>query len=165
MIEIKFTGEGDAVAFEIARFAAQIGTGMRVLEAASRKSVPAEAEGPKTEPDVAEPEKEQPKAEAKPRGRPKKELEVQKPAPVVESVEQKAEDVFDEEEQIDIEEVIAAPKTRDEMKTLLIKSGLTVDDQIALVKKFSSTGKLSGVPESDFGKMARAIEDAKKANG
>ncbi len=150
MIEITFKGDGDAVAFEIARFAAQMSAGGKLMDLAAKQAA-AKAEKPAEEIPVAEEVKETPKSVKKAA----KKAEPEKAAPIVENVENAAEDVFDDEP---VEVAADVPKDKDAMRLYLLGAGLAAQDSVALVTKYSENGKLSGVPLTDYPKIVAEVK-------
>jgi hypothetical protein len=162
MIEIKFSGDPATVLQEASMFVAQLGTGHKMLSLAAQQRHE-EAEQPAAAvPEQPAPTTEPPKPKA---GRPKAaDKKTEPPAPTVEKVEQTVEDVFDDgpapaEENQD--EAVAIPSTMEEMKAYFMKAGLSPEDNLAILKKYSDTGKLSGIPQARYKDVVKAIDTAK----
>lgn len=164
MIELKFHGTPDEVLAEASMFVAQLATGGKMIAAAQaqqhRQSQIKEAgDGPSSQA-PAEP---MPVAEeVKPSKPEAKKAKAPKPAPVVENVEQTVEDVFDDgpdpaEENQDADDT---PKTMEELKSRFVSTGLSPDYGKAILTKFSTTGKLSGIPLEKYGEVVKAINVA-----
>lgn len=167
MIEIKFTGTPQEVVLDMAKLVEQLRAGERLMAIAHAQATAkaeAEGEGPKVE----AAEGGVPKAEAvetKKRGR--KPKEEPSAAPVVENVEQPAEDVFakDDEPGLVAEEVVV-PKDKDGLKAMFLSSDLPSTVATEILKKFATNepvGKLSGIPLASYPAVVKAIEAAKKA--
>lgn len=176
MIEITF--RGDDVLAEIQAFAVQAGAGARLVAMArehqaakdqqSAKDVqsvlaitgagPEKAEAAAAAAAAPEPEKPAPR-----KPKPKADTPKQEPisaAPVVENV---AEDVFDDApavEDVSQDPQDDVPKTFDDLKTFCMRLSVLPNTQLAIWKKYSPTGKLSGVPQKDYPALVRDLRAA-----
>ncbi len=158
MIEITF--KGDTALAEIQAFAAQIGVGAKMLNLA-REQAARQAEQPKDGEIIEPPKAEDPKPAPKKAGRPPKTA-----APVVENVANEPEDVFDETPAAEDESQdapAAIPADLGALKDFFLKCPLSPNKQIEIVKKYSTTGKLSGIAEADYGKVVAECNAAVKA--